>query len=298
VLADETTGIENSPVALQQARRDAMLEKYKSGARLSPDQLAEIASLVNPVQPPIQPTPSEPSLQADLLGEVPKATAKHNYQHELSAYVTKYETCERGIKRWIKAGRDSKPQADFPPLDEPAKMASWWARHMKHRVPAKLLLLAAPAQENSSPSNAQAVTLPEGEGMESVLERLRLAERTASAQYVSELAKEGADAGQIEILERRWGRSVETLRKAEISCQEVLKSQGAVALKTDVEKELFQIHSTIALGVRSLWSRLEAKVGFLSVEQKREIKKLYDLEVDNLFTVLRQSRFVSAEVPL
>jgi hypothetical protein len=143
------------------ARRSALLQRWASGARLSPDERDEIADLIaqpaGTSSPTAAPTPaaapSPPAAAASSFAlESPPAaafSARSGCIHSLTPgtpYEATFGVAIRTIKRWRSSGARHTPPA-YPPLDEPHRMAAWWRLVMKHEVPARLLQLeeAAPA---------------------------------------------------------------------------------------------------------------------------------------------------------
>lgn len=132
------------------------------------------------------------------------------YAHKLEFYADRYGSDLSNIKRWLKRGRKAVGAPDLPPFDHAQGMITWWARQMKHRVPAKILSAAAAeeaeAKKQSALDREQITSTERGTGAASVAEdsasvevrgipeevdrgstifRLREAEREAGAAYVA-----------------------------------------------------------------------------------------------------------------
>lgn len=68
---------------------------------------------------------------------VARAETKRIYRHPYSVYVERWKlgkSGERTLKRWVKEGREASPP-DYPPFDEPHRMAAWWRKHKTWGVP-------------------------------------------------------------------------------------------------------------------------------------------------------------------
>jgi hypothetical protein len=70
---------------------------------------------------------------------------------DLDRWSKIYRTAHRQLRRWIARGIECR---DVCPLDTPAAMPAWWARCMKHLVPAKIMTAAqsVAGEKSSAPS--------------------------------------------------------------------------------------------------------------------------------------------------
>lgn len=210
-------------------REDALLERWTKGGRLSEKEIAEIRHRLPDGSRLIDEASQLPA--QNPLGRV--RYAKDN----LSDYETVFATKVRQIKNWIATGRAAE-QPELPPLDAPHEMAAWWAKHMKQKVPAKLMLLAS--QKRSGSDGAATATTIDLTKLESAAgDALRQARaiRMAAETHLSQAYASGKDE-QIEIHQRRWIRAVEQERKLEGAAREDAKATGALIPKAELLPEL------------------------------------------------------------
>lgn len=76
------------------------------------------------------------------------------YAYPIPHYCSIYETNERGIKVWLKKGRDA---SDPVPLDDPQAMPAWWTRNSPQVVPSKLIVAAQRAAATAGAASAPAL---------------------------------------------------------------------------------------------------------------------------------------------
>jgi hypothetical protein len=294
---------------LARERQANLLKIWSTGRRrLNPAELKEL----------------EPILPREILARPP--TKKAGYQHPLAHYVEIYQAAERTLKHWIALGRQAQPEPDLPPLDEPAQMKAWYARHKKNRVPDHLVQLAAQSArlETADPgcppwsspppaaacgnvttaaTSAVAATagsvLPSAPptprvatGFSATLERLRDAEAAAGSKY-TELILAGKDA-EAEVAERRWQKLRNDLRAYERDAQEVLAAQGKLWPADEVTAVLHEIHTPLRDGVLALFDRIESQLDTLPRNDRR---KLYRGEVNRLFAALVANKFTAPPAP-
>lgn len=75
----------------------------------------------------------------------PRKHGRQLYAHPLAYFVPIYDTQERQLKNWVARGRSANPP-DLPPLEQPAAMPTWYARHFPARsVPARITQAASTA---------------------------------------------------------------------------------------------------------------------------------------------------------
>lgn len=186
-------------------------------------------------------------------------------QAQLDSWSRLYARDHRQLRRWIALGL----QTDDPcPLDDPAGMPSWWQRHMKHQVPAALLVAARNATPPTPPppvldaesqnrpgairgstqQTPDAATPPADHHPASSIDlsaadladgdEVRQAARLVQTAYdLLEQAYAG-NGGDVDLLQRRWEKATETLRKAKIQDEARRKRLGDLIARADVQRDL------------------------------------------------------------
>lgn len=240
---------------------------------------------------------------------------KSKYKRPLAAYEATYGVKPndgRTIKRWVKIGREKKPEPDLPPLDDPPAMAAWWSRNMKWTVPANILALATPkaspaqlapdgapdasvpvgggldpekrggADKDQNP-RPKKLDLPEGSGFAAALERASHAEREAYARWQEALGAEEFNAGVEEMRRRAWERAAELVRKLEKDAEEILARD--LISWPEAERLMSEHLHIVNRSLRSLFVRVATKAG-LSQDSFRKIEPVYQEELDRCFEKL------------
>lgn len=245
------------------------------------------------------------------------------YLHPLADYEKIYGRKERALKGWIAIGRDVKPNAELPPLDQPALMKHWWTRHMSQRVPDEIANLAitpaaAPPPAASTPPladtppgplfAARADAVPpspqpsppqSGIGYLGALHRLREAEAKAGRLYVLLLTEAAEPSSSVEDrsrlsaeaeqARRSWDDLVNRLRPMEKDATEILTAAGLMWGSDEVVASMTAIHISLKESVLSLWRRARARLR--ACVDPAEEEKLWREEVDKIFAALRANKF-------
>lgn len=322
---------------MRDARRSALLEKWASGARLSPAEHAEISDLIGEPSPiaspaPMVQTPAPPAPAPALVLEPTPPTAfsaRSGCIHSLvpgSAYEKTFEVDIRTIKRWREDGANNVPPL-YPPLDDPPQMAAWWRAVKKRRVPPRLVQLeemAVPAVAPPSPSSiataspqiappvpassgtgfvaSPAPAIPTAIDLETgytaTLDRLRIAEATAAQRYATAAAS--ADEGvrsTASSLKREWMDLVDTARTYERDRAKILREAGETWDRAAVVEAVTSIHNIIAPGVRRLWRQVRRRHPQFHALTPPQQDEVFAREADALFTVLLNTGFTSSTVP-
>jgi len=272
------------PGDLSKARSLALVRKWCRGGRLTAEEKSEVKSLL--------PDPAQ----------ITKRLTRETYKHHPSAYDTVYgikPNRGRTINRWIETGKNKEPP-DLPPLDEPERMADWWGRNMKHRVPHKLLLLAKPADQASppppaagkspavSPRQAAAGRSPAGDEEEEMdnsyaatIERMKKAVGKAWQNKIK--ADETEDQAQIEMADRALDRATKRYREFERDAESILGREEKDWKET--EKYFTEPLTIINRSIRSAMIRVATKVG-LPPEWFNKCERAYQSELDTIFRAL------------
>jgi hypothetical protein len=228
----------------------------------------------------------------------PFAISARQFLHTYEFYAERFGVTDRSVKRWAAEGRAADPP-DLPPLDCPRDMPAWWGRRMSHRVPARLLEVAAtdaaehaarhqePAPGTVTPATSASVAdraVSSSVGMGETVTRLREAERDAGEAFATaskplprgkdeplDAPLKYMDAGQVEMLQRRWERMAEALRKAVKDEAEMAETRGELLEKGKVARVLQEIHASVAESIRGLVRRVRPKLAGRSAEEQDEI---------------------------
>lgn len=246
------------PEELLATRRNSLLQMWAAGRKLSPDEFAEIADHL-PAEARAQ-TRSAPDLTLDAA----PAPVSGKYREKIGHYAALYEQGDRTIKRWIKKGRE---KSDPPPLDDPVQMPSWFPRHHKHRVPERLLVLAAQARDETpveipkEPTGAETTPpvtyrppseLPVGTGFEAELQRVREESRKA-AGILADAEKSGVHA-EIDAARRQYDRALKLLREYERDAPKILAGMGNLVDRSVFEALLLTKHSAIRAEAEAMYT--------------------------------------------
>jgi hypothetical protein len=238
------------PEELLEARRNALLQMWAAGRKLSPQEFAEIAEYL-PIEARL-PTKAAP----DLVLEASTAPVPGKYLEKIGHYAAHYEQGDRTIKRWIAKGRKTD---DPPPLDDPIQMPSWFPRHHKHRVPEILVKRAAEArgvvtvevpEETAQadgppppPTYRPPSEMPIGSGFEAELQRVR--EEAQKAAGILADAEKSGNTADIDDAQRKQDRALKRLREFERDASKILTAQGSLVDQSVVEALLLPKHAAI-----------------------------------------------------
>lgn len=296
---------------LKAAREEKLLERWGTGARLTKEELAEIAHRLpgasEPVVPAVPAAPAESAPVLVLESPADREETKHRSgcRHALtpgSPYETIYATSIRTVKRWRQDGADHVPPR-LPPLDEPWRMAQWWREVKKRRVPEVLLALeeagppAAPAPVTAAvaqpppPPAPPANDVPAATGYAATLDRMRQAEAIASTRYLEALnSPDETVRATADSRRREWDAIAEQLRRYEKDAEKILLASGNLWPAAAVIQALHELHAPLREGVVNLVRRLRPLLVGLSPTQQ---DALWENEVRKLFDGLRANKFTA-----
>lgn len=203
----------------------------------------------------------------------PRVTgSKVKYPRTLAEYAAEWGCDERTLKRFVKLGRTAEPM-DLPPFHQVEKLASWYARYHKNRVPDWILRLGAKA-ETAAPASAvvptgevidlREVDLEEGEAV-------KQARRLVGAAYEAlERAYKGI-GGNVDLLQAKYFKALEGLRKVEASEREWAKKRGEWILRAKVERDIATATEMLRQMRESMRRRVLELCASLSAEQREEV---------------------------
>lgn len=192
--------------------------------------------------------PDVPPSQID-----PRKHAK--YERKLSDYCAVYGVeSDRAIKYWIKTG---KKLGRLPPLDEPEKMAAWWAAAMVTRVPEKFLSFLKEPTTTQLPAIASGKTPPTDTGeprdfsdVESLDPEQNVAALRHSLAVTKKLMDEalhGRDENLISLRTRNYNSTFDLWRLAEQTLVKVQEARGHLISREAITAELAQACETLSL---------------------------------------------------
>lgn len=285
-------------------RLSSLLRKWSLGQRLAKDEMAEISGLL-------------PDMQS-----IARRKTKETYQRKLEDYESIYgqkPNHARTIKRWIKLGRDCTPP-DLPPLDDPASMPAWWMRHMKQRVPPKILAAAggskadppppaeqpgtasvdpppATADQSQKPHPAKPARKPVETHEIGFAAKLRQAEQDVADALADKAAAEAAipfDAAAVELADRKYDRAMKRYREFQRDAEDIINREGRAW--AEAEQHLSEPLNVMNQSLRSLMVRVATKVG-LPREWFERLEPAFQDELDGVFATLAESDYQSTGEP-
>lgn len=241
--------------------------------------------LVGEKLPSAERAPLESLLPASVLDAPPRPRA--DYRHELGHYSAAITCNVRTVKRWIAIGKSANPPA-LPPLDEPAKMLSWWERLqaaglIKHRVPQVVIdysrtsawmdTTAAKRAAQEAAESAEASKLPSppppvekkqgsvkeydfanitAGGLSESVQHLRVTLAATQLRLKNAMMASPVDEGLVSSLTRAVEKGVDLLRKAESDLFDIQKKRGDLVSIADVREDW----ATLLMSLRMMRDRM------------------------------------------
>ena len=184
------------------------------------------------------------------------------YPRQLAEYAAHYGVHIWSVKQWIKIGKAS--DAGLPPLDQAEEMAGWYERTHKHRAPDSLLALAARASEqHEAPANMPPAGKPrvdhltiEGQDFESNVASLRRTHAFNQRLLDEAMAARQPSEAEIALRHRNYERSLELLRRAELSLFELQERKGELISLCDVQREAAEALEVLAVTRQTMARRI------------------------------------------
>lgn len=226
------------------------------------------------------------------------------------------------IKRWIRIGREVPPAdggPDFPPLEDPARLASWWERRMKWKVPEVLSRLREETSEGAdsetSKESAGGDVTPPGEraaaafsglsrakeslsgverGFAAALERCEEAEALAYARWQEELNRPQEEFDPRAEKDRREAhdKALTKLRQMQAGAAKILDESADFARLVQVDEIVAMKAANLRAGLVSIMQRIGSKVRIEPGLFER-LCKLYDRELDEAFRVMGEGGYAA-----
>lgn len=213
-------------------------------------------------------TNAEPELG---LGPRLTRTGRVKYSRPLAELAEVYQVGVRTLKEWISEGKATSPP-NFPPLDEPERMAGWWAAVKKHQIP-KLLLDFQPVAPPAALAvvGEDSIDLDEFSDM-GAPEELRQAKALKDAAYRQlQMAYTSGDASKVATWQERWSKASHHYRQARAAAREEARVSGRSLLIEDVAADLLELLRMLRAFRQSLPGRLKKKIG-LTDEQIEAVR--------------------------
>lgn len=249
--------VQKSPEEVRLARFAALLPKYEAGERLpkGDQQLveAELARRAGPAAP----APGAAAAPAfELRADLPGPSSYRAYKEYLPVYLVS----ERSIKAWVARGRDAK---DWPPLNEPERMADWYSRVLNPKIPARLAALAekgsasAAAEGPSAPPEPSAGIDISQLAASSIETQIKGLAQTVSACHIA-LQKAYLEGRPESINSRQaaYRSAIETLQRLETAQEAAKMKRGDYLPKADVEADAAALASSLKAMRRGMVARV------------------------------------------
>ncbi|MBS0661385.1 MAG: hypothetical protein JSR82_24495 [Verrucomicrobia bacterium] len=245
-----------TPEEIRRARVVVLLDRYEKGERLPAADLELVEAELARLAPGSGAAPAD---TFELRADLPGPSTYRPYKE----YAVTYEVSDRSIKAWVARGRDAK---DWPPLNEPHKMADWYARVLNAKIPPRLVALAekgggaapAPAGEGATAQPAAGIDISAmvGQSVEQQIEGLRQAV-AACFQGLCEAYKSSRPE-TIATRESAYQRAIATLQKLESQQEEMRRKRGDYILKSDVDADAATLANALRSMHRSMVERVRA----------------------------------------
>lgn len=297
---------------LAKIRAASLLRRWATGGKLNKDEQQEIRAFVGS---------QGPAGAGEAPAEEPARLRSDQYQHPLRVYAQRIwpekrtDNSTRTLKRWVSLGREAQPP-DFPPFDQPERLAAWYERHHAWRAPEALKRIEAAATKEASLPSAPAggggvgplgSIAPGGAAEEAPLPPMELdldADMTADVglQQVKTLvqgtfnqmriALERQNMAQYNSLRREWQQLVGILRQWEKDIVKIQEGRGEVLRTRVINTELVRIFTTVGQSFfNGLLKVLADHAPHLPPDEQRRIA----IEArDLIFLHLKGTRFESA----
>jgi hypothetical protein len=210
----------------------------------------------------------------------------------------------RAVHRWMQVGRDAVPP-ELPPLDEPWRLASWYARRMNVRCPDWMKTIerqhfhGADIRDDAMQKPA-AVDVSEL-GFTGALNRCRALEAASGERAL--LMKRRADAAatpeEMEFWKREaqtasseWEDAADRLRTMEMAAPKILAASGKAWNADEVIASLETIHVALKISIENLLKRVRPK---MAGRPPTEQDAIWIAEVETMFAALRNNKFMAAQ---
>lgn len=228
-----------------------------------------------------------------------RAITRETYKKSQKQYAAIYGTSDKSIKNWLSDGRKKN---DLPPLDEPGKMADWYARVKTRRVPLELVRLkttstegpADPSGPSQSASPGKPISIDLNADFSYDMAVRIAAENLQYAQEKLRQARQRVDGAGTEEAERSVARALSEYRKAKNDEHENLKRQGGHVEKRVMLDKFRSRLAAVHQGVRSCGVRVGTKLA-LEPELVRQITRAMNEELDAIFLQLQTAGWIYKE---
>lgn len=271
-----------SAKADSQGRAFPLIQKYCQGSELTAAEWSEVYAAY-PKFSPGGPVPCA----APKLELTPEPSPAHGDSEvtgeQLKAWSNLYKRSARNIRKWIARGKDV---CDPCPLDDPAKMPGWWARHMKWSVPDSITGAAAvvipplvlppspelsapptvqppPMEQTGPPINLSEFDLQQGEAVQQQ-------RRIVGALY-SQLEKAYLGGTNADVIQQKYNKAVEALRKLEKDDRADQEARGQLIPRQIVERDIAAAGDMLRQMRESMERRILELCPSLTTEQRAQV---------------------------
>ena len=183
--------------------------------------------------------------------------SRTGFQESYEFYAERYGASPRTLKRWVKIGKDQKPDPIPCPLDAPEQMRGWWAACMTLRCPEGVLAaevealkagatapaLQSPPDPDAAQAPAPVIDLgPEEKGLAAAMTRLEKME--------IEFSKKATEPGQA----KTWFDAIARMTSLAANVRKELEAQDLLAPRSLVAQELRDLLQPVESGIRGMYA--------------------------------------------
>lgn len=296
-----------TPEAAAQRRIASLLVKYASGARLTPEELAEIRAahpdfgVAVPAATPDLATPDPASPAAPPLKLTPEPSPTHGdgeiSGEQLARWAALYGVEHRQLRRWIARGKE---KGEPCPLDDPASMPAWVDKHLekvRHNMRDRVQASADAARAAAPPPVADPPAASSDTAGDGVLpapspapapgvkpldlasvggvegESVELFRSLfAAAKFQLQEAYQSGNEERIAKLHTRVERVGESLRKHELSAEAKARRRGELLEKAEVINEVSHALNTLKAMHEQMAHRIDAEMPELDPETRARLR--------------------------
>jgi hypothetical protein len=187
----------------EKTRLKSLLLKWSKRGRILQSEFEEVRGLLPPDMVAIFAWLSA----LRKCGDCADASGYARYEKPLTEYEKIFAIKVRQLKKYIAIGKAATPPK-LPPFDCPGEMPAWWVRHMKQRVPPKLLALAAtPLPDAPKTADARGINVELSRCVRAISRVLYLA-----LNFIDDLYTSGAPR-------RKWGAGSPRAARGSVKAQ-------------------------------------------------------------------------------
>lgn len=183
--------------------------------------------------------------------------------------VALYRKTARQIRRWF---------AEGAPLDNPAEMPGWWAKGHKHLCPPEILAAAEAARPAPAPGDP--LGQPQATSAESMVldqftleegEEVRQMKRLVAVSYSQLERAYAGQGGNIDLLQAKWAKACEALRKTQATERDSMKARGLLIERSKVTQDIATAAELLRQMRESMARVVLERCPSLNFEQREEV---------------------------